>query len=61
VYLQSKTPVTAIDVYDDEGKRVLQKNGVAIKEINLNNLSSGSYFIKLYGAGFTDTKRIIKR
>lgn len=53
---------TKLDLFDISGKKVFSTSitldNTELK-INLGNLSSGNYFLKLNGVDFTDTKKLI--
>jgi hypothetical protein len=53
---------TKLNLFDISGKNVYSNTinlDNAEQKINLGNLSSGNYILKLSGDGFEDTKRII--
>ena len=62
VMIESATSVNRYEIYDVKGA-VVRSEAVDSNsfEINVNNLPSGIYFIKIASEGMIQTKRFIKK
>jgi hypothetical protein len=61
VYIDTKNQIERIEIYNHFGQRVKMQNSQT-KTINLENLNSGQYIIKIISTnGITITKKIIKQ
>lgn len=53
--------ITSVNIYNILGSRVLTLNEVESNSINISNLTSGVYFVKINANGNSITKKIIKK
>ncbi|MBX2827521.1 MAG: T9SS type A sorting domain-containing protein [Flavobacteriaceae bacterium] len=60
LFIQSQEPVTQLTVFDVVGKSILKKHG-NLDQLDLSQLPSGLWFIKLESLQDTAVKRIVKR
>lgn len=56
---QSELTITAITVLDLQGRIVERIEGTNIQQINLQELQSGNYLVRLSGNGFETVKKVI--
>ena len=57
--ISSIKELTSITVYNIMGQQVLNSTE-NLTQLNMSDLSNGSYFVKLNGATFTETLKVIK-
>lgn len=61
LFLDAKTKITKIEVYDLTGKLIMKKLQENIKSINIEDLSVATYILKIYTKDKTISKKIIKQ
>jgi len=60
LFIDSKTPITKIQIYSLLGQLVKEKNS-NLRRISLRDLNSGIYMIKIFANDKSVTKKLIKR
>ena len=61
INIYSNNEISKIEIYDLFGKKLLLKEKDNLNRVNLTQLSSGVYFLKIFSREMIEIKRIIKK